>query len=319
MSSTRAKHLLLHGLVAVAWLVLFRLLARYAVYLLPDSFANTLSLQAYLAAVAVVATLIGLGIAWVVLPEPRAALGLGRPSARGLALSAGLALPAYVLVSAAAIAIALPTLLDELRRGGRALAQQSTGEFGRALVQSPALLTLLWGAVISPIAEELLFRGALWTWLQRVTARVMASRQPLEPADSTALPAGVITDGWGLRTIKGTAAHLRDGGLATLLVGAVFGYLHMDTPGGLGIVRAVSAFGLGFATGLARHLGGNVWCAVVLHVLFNTASLATARRWVVSEAFPLKYGMPTLLIVAAAVSALATLGLHLATRRRHAN
>jgi membrane protease YdiL (CAAX protease family) len=72
-------------------------------------------------------------------------------------------------------------------------------------------------------------------------------------------------------------------------------------PGGLGIVRFVSALGLGFACGLARQYSGSIAAAVVLHVLYNTLSLASVRRWIVTDTFPVKNGAPTLVTIVGAV------------------
>jgi len=35
------------------------------------------------------------------------------------------------------------------------MAQANTGEFGRALIESDVLTTVVWGVVLAPIAEEL--------------------------------------------------------------------------------------------------------------------------------------------------------------------
>lgn len=306
------RRTLTHGAAALLWLAVFRLLARYGVYLLPDSVTNVLSLQAYLAWVAVISTVIGVGLSALLIRDTRAQLGLVRPSSRAMAMATTLALPAFVLCSGIAIAIALPTLLDELRRGGRQLAQQNTGEFGRSLVQTPAWLTLLWGALISPVAEELLFRGALWSFVNRLLPKVREAKAP----ESNALPEGVLQTSWLERTARALWEHLRSGGVATLVTATIFGLLHADTPGGLGIVRTVSALGLGLCTGMLRHKTGGLAAPLLLHIVFNTASVATARRWVVTDALPLKYGIPTLLMLLAALSLVLAIVIAVATRKR---
>jgi len=108
---------------------------------------------------------------------------------------------------------------------------------------------------------------------------------------------------------------LLHGGIATLLTAIVFAAMHADTPGGMGIVRVGSAFGLGLAAGLARQAAGSLWAPLALHVGFNTLSLAASRRWVVTEAFPTKLGIPTLLMVVGATCLFVALGLRLALRR----
>jgi multidrug transporter EmrE-like cation transporter len=58
---------------------------------------------------------------------------------------------------------------------------------------------------------------------------------------------------------------------------------------------------------------------MLVHVGFNTLSLATARRLVVSEAFPVKSGVPTLVAALAGVLAWgAALSYLLAHRRARA-
>jgi membrane protease YdiL (CAAX protease family) len=103
--------------------------------------------------------------------------------------------------------------------------------------------------------------------------------------------------------VSGVAVWLRAGGVATLGVATLFGLLHRDMPGGLGIVRFVAATGLGLACGVSRQASGTVLAPVLLHVAFNALSIATARRWVVTADFPMKWGAPT------AVSGLAVLGI----------
>ncbi len=88
--------------------------------------------------------------------------------------------------------------------------------------------------------------------------------------------------------------------------------MHADTPGGLGIVRVMSAFGLGMGTGHARHKTGALWAPMALHMSFNLLTLATTRRWVVTATLPLKYGVPTSLVLAGAVCLLVLLGIRLA-------
>ena len=306
------KRVLAHGVAAVLWLVIFRLLAKYGVYLLPTAVANQLTLQSYLAGVAVISTAVGLVLCVLLIQEPLPALGLSMPSARALGLSVSLAIPVFVIVSAVAIAIALPTLLDELRRGGRQLAQQSTGEFGRSLVRSPAWLTLLWGALISPVAEELLFRGALWSFINRL----IPTRKPDTPPASTALPEGVVETGVVLKAARALSNHLRTGGIATLVTAGIFAALHADMSGGLGIVRTVSTLGLALCAGLFRHMSGGIWAPLLLHIIFNTASIATARRWVVTASLPIKFGIPTLLLIVGGVSLVVAIVFAIASRSR---
>ncbi|HEX7672432.1 MAG TPA: CPBP family intramembrane glutamic endopeptidase, partial [Polyangiaceae bacterium] len=199
-----------------------------------------------------------------------------------------------------AFLIARPTLLEELVRGGQALVQQSTGRFGRELTQSPAALALLWGAVLSPVSEELFFRGAVWTLARNVVAPMAGSPESRVPGAS--LPVEFFHESIVLRAVRAASSWLlRGGGAATLFVAALFGVVHHDMPGGLGIVRFVSALGLGLVCGLARQYAGSVVAAIVVHVSWNALSIAAVRRWIVSDTFPMKYGAPTLVMVVAAV------------------
>ena len=113
--------------------------------------------------------------------------------------------------------------------------------------------------------------------------------------------------------------YFSTGGVATLLSAVAFAWVHADMPGGMGMVRAITAFGLGLGAGIARHASGSLVAALVLHVVFNLASIATARRWVVSAVFPTKLMVPTLLtmLAGACLLALGTL-FYLGRRRRRA-
>ncbi|HEX3594181.1 MAG TPA: CPBP family glutamic-type intramembrane protease, partial [Polyangiaceae bacterium] len=192
--------------VVLTWAAAFRLLSAYGVDLLPLSFAHELTLEAYLALVQLVTLALGVGLSFAVLSDPRRELALVRarpaPAAYALALTPAL----FVLATGSAFLIAKPTLLAELMHGGVAEVQKNTGEFGRELTQSPAWLSFLWGAVLSPVSEELFFRGAFFTLVLELVGLL---RPPA----------------W----VRGT--------VATLAVAVVFGFLHRDMPGGLGIVR----------------------------------------------------------------------------------
>ena len=296
-----------HAFVALAWLLSYRLVADYGVHLLPLSVARHLTLPEYLALVAVVVTAAGVGACFLAVDEPRRVLGLGSWRASDLGRALLWATPVFVIASGVAIAVALPTLLDELAHAGRQAVQQQTGEFGRSVAQAPVLVAVGWGVVLSPIAEELLFRGALWSLFQRGAERF--ARLDGEPS-SAALPSGVITQSPTLAALKATRGFLVQGGAATLVSAAVFAAMHADTPGGLGIVRVMSAFG----TGLVRMRSGALWAPIALHMAFNLASLATTRRWVVSAALPIKYGIPTALMIAAGVCLVVLVGLRLARK-----
>ncbi|MBX3130253.1 MAG: CPBP family intramembrane metalloprotease [Polyangiaceae bacterium] len=304
-----------HAVSAALWLATFKLLADHGWRLIPLSLAGKLSMQAYLTLVMLVTTAVGLGASWLLLRDPPAELGLRRPRPGALAWTALLALPAYVAASYLAIYVALPTLLEELTRSGRQVVQQQTGEFGRTLVQAPLPTLLLWAVVVTPVAEELLFRGAWWSLFARA-GRALARRDAAP--SSEALPSGVLEPSLVLKVAASARRWFAEGGLATLASALVFAAMHAGMPGGLGIVRVVAAFGLGLATGVARHATGGLAAPILLHVLYNFVSLGTTRRWWVSETFPMKLGVPTLATAAAGGSLLLAVALWLVLRRRSA-
>jgi membrane protease YdiL (CAAX protease family) len=306
-----------HLLVAVLWIAGFRLLADHGVSLLPVSLARQLSLMSYLVGVGLVTASLGLLLAFVLLREPREALGLC--PARPLRLCAFLLLsPAiYLAASYLAISVALPTLLAELQSAGREAVQRQSGEFGREVGQSGLGLALIFGVGVSPLGEELMFRGALWSLVQRgmdaLTARGAAAPR------SDALPSGVLEESLGLRSVRALGAFFATGGVATLVAAGVFAWMHADMPGGLGIVRWVSALGLGLAAGIARHATGSLLGALAVHASFNFWSLAATRRWLVTETFGTYRSVPTLLALIAGIAVVvwagAGIGLRLAKRQ----
>jgi membrane protease YdiL (CAAX protease family) len=287
------------------WAATFHALSAYGVYLLPRSVAHQLTLEAYLALVHLVTFSVGLGTASVLLRNPRQALALVPVSGRALGTLAGLLPATFVVVTTSAFLIARPTLLEELMRGGQELVQRSTGLFGRELVRAPAALALLWGAILSPISEELFFRGALWSLVQGAVAHALVPSATTITVAS--LPVDFIHQNALLRVARATSLWLRNGGAATLFVAALFGAVHQDMPGGLGIVRFVSALGLGLACGVARQHSGSVVAPILLHVSWNALSIAAVRRWIVTESFPMKYGAPTLVTAAGVLGAGAVL------------
>ncbi|HVW25896.1 MAG TPA: CPBP family intramembrane glutamic endopeptidase [Polyangiaceae bacterium] len=310
MSGERRRQLSRLFAVITVWALSFQLLSRYGVDLLPRSFARELTLEAYLAIVQIVTLCIGVALSFVLLHDPRRDLALYPPQPGAAAYAVALTPAVFVLSTGAAFQIAEPTLLAELVRGGMKEVQKNTGEFGRELTASPAWLAFAWGAVVSPIAEEAFFRGAFFTFVRDATA--FGGVRSAEPG---ALSPELLEQGALVRAGRGAFLWLGRGGAATLIVALVFGWLHHDMPGGLGIVRFVSALGLGVACGFSRQWSASVVPPMLVHVGFNALSLATARHLVVSGSFPVKSGVPTL--VAAVGGALAwAVALHYLLRRR---
>lgn len=297
-----ATHTLRLSIAVAVWAAAYHLLSRYGVAIFPRALLRELTLEAYLALVQLLTLGVGLGALFALLRHPETALPLQTASGRNLWITAALAPFVFSACTTVAFLVAKPTLIAEILEGGRELAQRNTGRFGRELVESPAILALAWGAVISPLGEESFFRGALWSLVQSVVTR-FAGKADLEP--SNALPSDLIEPSLVERGLASSGRWFARGGLATILVGLLFGFLHRDMPGGLGIVRFVSALGLGFACGLARQSSGSVAPAILLHVLYNALSLASVRRWVVTETFPVNNGAPTLVTIVGVVGVVA--------------
>lgn len=278
--------------IAVAvWAAAYHLLSTYGVVVFPRALLRELTLEAYMALVQLLTLGVGLGAVFAFVPRPERVLPLRTAGARTLLVTAALAPFVFSVCTTVAFLVAKPTLIAEILEGGRELAQRNTGRFGRELVDSPAILALAWGAVISPVGEESFFRGALWSLVQGVVTRFV-SRADVE--SSNELPSDLLEPSLVERGLARSGRWFARGGLTTILVGLMFGVLHRDMPGGLGIVRFVSALGLGFACGLARQYSGSITAAVVLHALYNSLSLASVRRWIVTDTFPVKNGAPTL-------------------------
>ena len=285
------------ALLTCGWLLLLMGLAKYGARLLPLSLARVLSLEQYLTLVQLVTLGIGLAASSVVLARPRAELGLTQVSVRAVILTALLAPAIYVLASYLAVAIALPTLLEELRRGGVQLARSQTGDFGRAMTSAPVWSSIVWAVVVSPVGEELLFRGVMWSLLQRVVERAVKPENP-EP-----LSQRFLRESWTMSLGRRCARWWRAGGGATVLSSLVFALMHADLRGGQGIIRVVAASCLALACGSARQVTLGLAAPITLHMIFNFLTLASARRWVVSEALGKFFMVPT------AVSLLAAGGL----------
>jgi len=291
------------ALVAGLWLAVARLLARYGVHLLPVALAAELTLQSYLALCALASTGVGLALAFALLPAPLEHLGLRRPTARAVGGVMLWAPVLFVLTSYLAIFVALPTLRAELEQGGRQMVERNSGELGRGLVHAATWLVLGWGVLIAPVAEELAFRGPLWSLLAELT-------RSAGPPRAATLPPELLSESWVLRAARAAAAWLRLGGAATIVSAGLFSWMHADEQGGAGIVRVVSTACLGLGCGLARQASGSVVPGMLLHASFNLMALAQLRRWVVLDAFPRHYTVPTLLTLLAALCLPALLALH---------
>jgi membrane protease YdiL (CAAX protease family) len=209
-----------------------------------------------------------------------------------------------VVASYVAIGIALPTLLEELAKRGPGVSKQNAGEFGRSLQQAPLLVTMLWGTLFAAVAEETLFRGALWSLFDRLVRRFATRARGSDPSFD------FIEEPFVVRA----ARYLCNGWVATLASAAVFGAMHLGMPGAVGIVRVVSTSCLGLALGLARQWGGALAVPILLHLVYNTISLGTTRGWFVGSSLRTYYGVPTLVSLAAGVALVALVGVALVRR-----
>lgn len=279
--------------VAIAvWLGLFLGLVPLGNWLVPNETKVKISLQTFLLTCQITTLVVGLGVALLLLRERRTGLGFERIPRILPGLSTILSVPfVFVASSYIALQIALPTLLEELRTRGAGASQQNAGEFGRALTQAPLLTTLLWGAALGAIGEELFFRGLVWSTITDLTKRLLPPGY--DPADER--PRSI-----GQRLIAITLS----GGIATVLSAALFGWMHKDLPGGVGIVRVVSTTCLGLASGVVRHVTGGVIACIALHALYNTLVIGNGRRWFASQEKPILEGVPNTLVMFAVVGLL---------------
>jgi len=308
-------HTLRLVVVAAVWFVTQQVLTRYAALALPRAWAAQLSLELYLVLVQLVTLPIGLGLARLLLKRNAwPALGLVWPTGKSLALGAALCPLLFALASYLAVYLALPTLLEEIRRGGAELVRSNAGQVGQAMRQSPLLLVLFWSVLLAPLGEELLFRGAVWGALARVTRACFPERSAPAPS----LPGEFIEPSLLLSLVRGVGRWLEHGGIATLLSGVAFGLLHWDMPGGQGIIRATATTCLGLACGVARQASGSLVIPILVHAGFNLLGLAAARRWLVSDTFPTHYMVPTLGTLLGAVGALVAIVLAVALSSRKA-
>lgn len=285
MTSSRRDWLVLVAVVTL-WVGAARAMAMFGAPLLPRALAAQLTLQSFFSLVLVVSTALGLALSFVLLRTPREDLGLRRPSGAAVGMATFWAPIVLVLSAYLAFKLALPTLLEELAQGGRRAAQQNTGEFGRALVQSHVVTTVVWATVLTPVAEELMFRGGMWSLVRRVTLPLAGTAQSLPPE--------LLQDGALGRGVRAIRRYLCEGGLATLVTAAVFAWLHADQEGGAGIIRVVQTACLGLALGCARHASGSLLPPMALHAVFNLLTIAKTRKWVVSPGWPPPFPIATL-------------------------
>jgi membrane protease YdiL (CAAX protease family) len=285
--------------IAILWLSIGRVLPEIVWRALPDGLLNSLSLPAYSMLCQVATTAIGIVTLRLAFARPGAALGVNGRAGWNLALAAMLAPAVFVIASFVAIKIAEPYLLEELTREGPEASRKNAGAFGRAVTEAPLFVTLAWGAVLAAIAEELAFRGALFSAIEK-SALLLFTRN--EPRSDVEPPSG-----------KNRPA-LRSGILAVVLAAAAFGAMHADMKGSVGIVRVVSATCLGLACGSARLVTGTVFVPIILHFVYNSVSLALSRGLFRGDSEPLVSVVPNRLLALGAVGAFLAIGISVARR-----
>ena len=259
--------------ITAMWVALTKGLIRIGERVIPDAWKAKITLQTFLMACQVLTTALGLVLCFTLLARPRAVLAFARPRRREIIFTALLA-PAFLIsTTVLALQAAMPILLEELRTRGPGVSRQNAGELGRMLEQGPLVGTLLWGAILAAAAEELLFRGALWSLVDRIVKIVRAEfagklprsrREGAEPGPMS----------WAER-----ASPVILGLFPTIAAAAVFGLMHGDLSGGVGVVRLVSATLLGLGAGVLRWWTGTMLAPILLHFLNNMMVIGHGRKW----------------------------------------
>lgn len=270
--------------LAILWLLLVRFAGPFWLWLLPAPLLAQLDLPSFSMLAQATATLLGLALASALLGKPWATLGFRKGSKLGLAGTLLVAPALFVFVSTVALEIAMPWLLEELAEGRAQASRENAGELGRAIREAPLLPMLLWGALFAAVAEELCFRGALWSAVRQGALRI-----------------------W-------PRAELASGLLATLMAAALFGLMHADMPGGVGVVRLVATTLVGVACGVARQLSGTLLAPILLHLAHNVLTIGMARKWLDDGNQPLVGVLPNRLLLFAALGLVTTFALFIQRR-----
>lgn len=286
--------------VTSIWLMLARYGLPFGAKYAPKALQMAVSWSTFRALTQFTILMLGIGLWRLLVPGGFSQL-LGHPPSGRSALRVALVAPLiWSSIAWIALTIALPTLMEELRLRGPGASRQNAGAFAAELTSSSLSGALLWGVVLAALSEEFLFRGALWNLLNSLFNRLPGSptiQEELGPTVVQRLQAGWV-QGWG----------------ATLGAGLIFGLMHADMPGGVGIVRVVSTTCLGLAAGAVRTLSGSLAAAVLLHMIHNTISLGVSRGWFVKVG-PTLYGVPAMILAASLLGTIALLTL--AWRDRH--
>ncbi len=280
--------------LAALWLALGRVLPDLLWRAMPRGLLDVLSLPTYGMLCQLATTLVALGAGWLILAEPRVALRLRRPCGWHLLIAALLAPAVFVVSSYLALKVAEPYLIEEMAREGAGASRRNAGAFGKAITQAPFLVTLVWGAILAAVAEELEFRGALFAAVEDGVGALFA-----RAGDSA--------------STSRRSAWIQPA-TATVVTAAVFGAMHADMRGSVGIVRVVSTTCLGFACGSARSLSRTAFVSMAIHFTYNAISLGLGRGIFNGDSEPILSVVPNRLL-AIAIAGAAGAVLVIAARR----
>jgi membrane protease YdiL (CAAX protease family) len=291
------------GVLAV-WFALEIYLPRVGRHFAPLWLQRLISLQTFLMLCQIVTAACGVVLCWLLLTRGRELLAWRPPSWRAAAGAVLVAPLLFAVTALLALRIALPTLLRELATHGAGATRHDAGAFGRMLQHAPVLATLVWSVLLAALTEELLFRGLFWSLCERAFGLVGRHGRRWEElaaeSDRVPRPSSLRSPAaWG----------------ATLVVAVVFGWMHHDLPGGVGVVRTVSALCLGLACGIARQWSGSVVVAMLLHFSNNLMGLGQTRHWFATPLGALS-GVPWILFIVGGAGALAAVILGVMRARR---
>ena len=271
------------GLLAAAWLWFGLFSAKTLAFHLPAPVAAWLTEPSYFSLVWLTVTALGGAVCFAFLERPREALGLVRPRG-GVLLPIALLAPALLALSLfLAWTLALPTLQEELLARGHQAVKASVSSANRAARQANLSTIAVWTILVTPVAEELLFRGAIWSAIAGLCAAEPKARS---------LPPAWLERSAARTVVAAIVGALGRGGLATLASAVVFAWLHLEGHGGAAIVAATQTLCLGLAAGVARQTSGSVLASIVLHGCFNALTLLGKRTWAKAPKWPLPLPIP---------------------------
>jgi membrane protease YdiL (CAAX protease family) len=283
--------------IATAWLAGGLSIANHLAPHLPAAIRQALTVSSYYAAVWVTTTAIGVGLSFALLERPRDDLGLSRPSASAVVLALLIAPAVLALGLYLAWKLALPTITQELAERGKQAVRASVSSANRATRQDDIGTIVVWTVLVTPLAEELIVRGAIWSTITRLT-------KPWAEPGARSLPSTLMQPSIASKAFSGARRGLMSGGLATLLTAGLFAWLHLESAGGAAILALTQTACLGLALGTLRHASGTIVPGIAMHALFNGLTLAMKRGVIPNKPFwPLPLPIPWALWQIAGIAA----------------